>query len=1379
MSAPPPLAPPGARPWLRRVDGLLRLGGPLLVRVQAPSDTALGLLVRHLTPHPRFAGVFVDPTDLPVDHLAVVRPPAEGWDRRHRALLGRPLRCFLWARPEEHARLARQAPDLEARFTHVIDVPEQSPPSVIAALQACAGLPACWWRGPGLDAALRGADPERPAHRIDARQPYEPLLSAARRTPADAWLVLDTGGEPPALGRIRLALAEAGRNHRVLLLAPGRVAPGWVEIDATRLPLPLATTRLAAAGCVAPGTLAALLEQEPAALTLAERLRTGVHAAGSAAPDGGAALARLAVERRLPGLADPLGCAAALVDGTATDLQRAWASVAWRVPEMDLAPHVRRVLAERVQATAPQIDWAALWSPRALQALPHPGPTAEGLRYTEASLRTQSLGSQPLRTQSLRTQPLRTQPLRTQPLRTQRPAPAEWARLALLAHPLGLLDVAGCWADRAVAEPATLERPPPGLATVLADTGRAALDAGQLPLARRLLSAALHVAPERGGHAVATDLAEARHRAGRVEEAERLLRSTIQELRRLHGAEASQLISPLVRLGRVLEDLNRMHEAAAAFEEAQQLAARAGPADGVRVWRATAGHLMRRDRPDAAERVLREYVWPAVRALGPDTPLEAAVSRQIGRALEAQGRHREASLLTSGSAPLEQVRRRSAGRVVLRCSPRVRELAPLLERELRAAGMDMARDLSATPHLPTLNAELRGAGLCVVALEPHESWATTELRWLRGAQADNPALRLAVLHPTNTPPPVGWRGQAVAADWGHLRVGDPATFRELADALLDAARPLQPSAAPAPGAAARTAAGVPGRGGRETEIAWLLRHLRVSTTPVVALSASPGVGATSLICAGLIPAVARGLLDGEGQRWRVVHLTPSGPIRTVIAAALEPASVPVARARLAAQLDGALAASLAESLPAGQALLVVIDRVHLLGDAPWLTVAQRQEWLEGLRELAAGHPRLRLVVVRRPAGTLEGLEASLARAPTLSLAVSEPLVSAAIVRPTRLAGRELPAGLAARIAADAMALAPRSPLSAVAAVMQLLCRGSGPITAEDYARTGGVQRVFEVWADARLAQLAEPLHAGAVRLLIRLLRFDRGYAALSMPLSALDDEERALACDLLQVDLLREWEPLRPITSGPGIRVASSEPWITLAREELISEWPRLAEAGEAPRELARVLETAARSWKRLGTGPARAAMIDLLETVAPPSEVAQAFLRAERVEIVRAARRERWRLAGLAVASFGLVLGGVSSSVVAWRPEALPQRAASAQPTLICPAPSASPPERSTPIAPSLEGLAGREVPEGRAAQVERAVGSAGGVAQLQAEVAQLRAALTLEREELTARTRHLEALEAAIEPRLGSGLGPEGPLRVAEGVERLWTAAAACEER
>lgn len=285
----------------------------------------LGELVRSLLPaHPEVE-VYTSAVDLARAEkgalaILITDPQQATWLNLERPIFAnRELRVILFSDAETSAVLARSAPDFFHWISHRLECPEGVSLPAVRGIQAAlkTRAPGLSWTGGDFEAAFHEALPGRPLHVVSAAIPYEQMV-AASTAGSRGWVAWTGVDGPFRLRRVRWATAEAGRRGRVALIAPGAPVPGFVPVDGVLLGVREARKRLQDAGAAHPGRLAALLDLEVEAVTLAAALLgAGVEgarleAAGRAAPDPGVALGGMA---KAAGVLIPPGIQGRMGDG--------------------------------------------------------------------------------------------------------------------------------------------------------------------------------------------------------------------------------------------------------------------------------------------------------------------------------------------------------------------------------------------------------------------------------------------------------------------------------------------------------------------------------------------------------------------------------------------------------------------------------------------------------------------------------------------------------------------------------------------------------------------------------------------------------------------------------------------------------------------------------------------------------------------------------------------------------------------------------------------------------------------------------------------------------------------------------------------------------
>ncbi len=364
---------------------------------------------------------------------------------------------------------------------------------------------------------------------------------------------------------------------------------------------------------------------------------------------------------------------------------------------------------------------------------------------------------------------------------------------------------------------------------------------------------------------------------------------------------------------------------------------------------------------------------------------------------------------------------------------------------------------------------------------------------------------------------------------------------------------------------------------------------------VLALIGRSGSGKSSLVQAGLIPALRAGALPGSAH-WQVLLMTPGqSPLRELGArlAALENAADRATR--LLTLKDGmryyertlheALHASIAGD-DASARLLVVVDQFEEL-----FTLCRderdRQRFLDNLF-YAATAPRAKLMVVLvmrvddyARAAAYPQLADCLASNQVLVCPQADLDLSAAIEGPVRKAGLTWERGLADQLYQD-LAHLPR-PLPLLAQALRELWehRQGRRLTQASYRDMGGVQNAIAYGAERVFQRLTPAQQATARRIFLRLARFgegveDAGRRVRLSEFTAHGNQEPTLAT------VLRQLTAARMLITGHD--PATGETRMELAHTALLWGWPRLQgwlQEARDSRHTRQRLRVQARQWQQ------------------------------------------------------------------------------------------------------------------------------------------------------------------------------------------------------
>ncbi|MEA2623690.1 MAG: hypothetical protein QOH61_2600 [Chloroflexota bacterium] len=500
-----------------------------------------------------------------------------------------------------------------------------------------------------------------------------------------------------------------------------------------------------------------------------------------------------------------------------------------------------------------------------------------------------------------------------------------------------------------------------------------------------------------------------------------------------------------------------------------------------------------------------------------------------------------------------------------------------------------------------LHAGLQASKSCAYFIGPYGEgdWAREELEAARSRAATDRSFRLfPVLLPgvpdpfdrTTLPPFLGGR------TWVDYRAGleDGDAFQ----ALINATKGVAPGSR---GGVAPTTDVSPYRGlmafdeadarfffGRDSDVQQLVEKLKASR--FLAVMGPSGSGKSSLVRAGLIPAIRRGALPGS-QDWPIRVVKPGArPLEALAAALLEDAP-----GSMQATLDG---------LGTDQRTFHLANRLGL-GDgtrrAVWV-VDQAEEMFTLCRDeqeragfianlhYAASVPGGQCVVIL---SMRADFYARCAAYPDLAALISSsqflvgPLstdgLREAIEHPAHQVGLELEEGLVATILEDIERQPGALPLLEHALLELWERRRGSMLTLEGYREAGGVQGAIAKRAESIYSHFDAEEQQIARRALLRLTQPGEGTE---------DTRRRASLRELItrpqeasQVEeVINELTDARLLTASADAQTGES--WVDISHEALIRGWPRVRQWLEEDRSallVHRRITESAQEWERLG----------------------------------------------------------------------------------------------------------------------------------------------------------------------------------------------------
>jgi WD40 repeat protein/DNA-binding SARP family transcriptional activator len=419
--------------------------------------------------------------------------------------------------------------------------------------------------------------------------------------------------------------------------------------------------------------------------------------------------------------------------------------------------------------------------------------------------------------------------------------------------------------------------------------------------------------------------------------------------------------------------------------------------------------------------------------------------------------------------------------------------------------------------------------------------------------------------------------------------------------------------------------------GRERVTAMLAGRL-VDSDFVVVTGAS-GVGKSSLLRAGLLPALRGGAIPGSAA-WRCRVTTPTSAPDPWASHGLE---------------------------------LLVVDQAEELFTV--IDADTRREAAGQIRAALTAGTRVVLALRADFYGylaELDGLAARVGASTMLVAPMTEEETRRVITEPAIRHGVRASAGFVDRIVSDVHGRAGTLPLLSAALEQSWARRTGDRLTEDDYLASGGVDGVLQVRGEAALAEL-DPLGRGAARRVLLRLTTRTGDVWSRRPLAAADVA------------------PVGDATAGRALAVLAKHRVVTatathveLAHEAMLTGWPRLASWLDERALVTDQLEhlaSSAQAWDRSGRpetdllrGPRLQAALDWATNhaedytpveqsyVAASRTAADAQLQAERARANRESRQNR-RLRGALVTTAALLALALVAGTVA-----IHQRAAAVQ---------------------------------------------------------------------------------------------------------------------
>jgi WD40 repeat protein len=489
----------------------------------------------------------------------------------------------------------------------------------------------------------------------------------------------------------------------------------------------------------------------------------------------------------------------------------------------------------------------------------------------------------------------------------------------------------------------------------------------------------------------------------------------------------------------------------------------------------------------------------------------------------------------------------------------------------------------------------RASGSCAVLIGSQRlgTWARYALVAGRQIANQDRAFRLvAVLLPGGPDPLDPGLAFMATHPWADLREGTAEGIDDLMRALRSPAPPVLgegPDVCPYRGLESFGEEHAEYFFGREGDVARLVEMLRRGR--FVAVIGPSGSGKSSIVHAGLLPAVRRGGVAG-GESWRRLDLTPGEKPLDALAAQLS--TLPGAGAPSAADLaadESALDAALAGALdgrPEDETVLVVVDQLEeaftLCQDA-----GARAAFLSGLVYAATVPGGRAAVVVAMRADFYhrlaehDGMRAAAAASQFALGPMDAAALRRAIEQPARQVGLELEPGLSRRILTDVAGRPGALPLLEYLLLELWQRRRGKTLTLEAYGASGGVQGALARRANLVYSGMSPERQAITRRVLLRLTQPGEG---------AEDTRRRATMRELVtRPDEQEEVEAVVGALAEARLLTAdrdeaTGDVVVDVTHEALIRGWPELRGWIDEDRErlrLQRRLTEATADWSASG----------------------------------------------------------------------------------------------------------------------------------------------------------------------------------------------------
>lgn len=454
--------------------------------------------------------------------------------------------------------------------------------------------------------------------------------------------------------------------------------------------------------------------------------------------------------------------------------------------------------------------------------------------------------------------------------------------------------------------------------------------------------------------------------------------------------------------------------------------------------------------------------------------------------------------------------------------------------------------------------------------------------------------------------------------------------------------------------------------GREQLTARLVDRLRDQS--FLAVVGASGIGKSSIVHAGLIPALIRGeplangVLPPAGSKdWLIYLMTPTAhPLQALASSLTREAKSVTTTTTLTDDLAKDSHAlrlyadtfSQSANLPDPSKLLIVVDQFEELFSLS-RSEPERRAFIDNLLTACEAGLRspARVVIVLRAdfyhyCAQYEALREAVARYQEYVGPMTPVELREAIEHPAQVYGYEFEPGLVDLILRDIGNEPGALPLLSHALFTLWQRRRERTLTLAGYAEVGGVRGAIARTADTVYAQLSSPQQAIARRIFLRLTDLGEG---------SQDTRRRANRLELISADDdVSAVEAVLKLLADARLIITGQDS-VEVAHEALIREWPRLREWLDENREklrLRRRLSEAVQEWQTYSRDPSYlyrgARLVQVTDWLnARPGELnpserefIEASLAEQDQERLRRVRQVRiWGLVAAAMSFLGIII--------------------------------------------------------------------------------------------------------------------------------------------